>query len=318
MKKALYIFLIMVLILVVSVALFLGMVAFKGIPTYNPPKVNFSVNATPELVEKGAKLSGMLCNHCHSGKGKLILTGRKVEDIDPAFGEVYSMNITNHPEKGIGKWSAAELAVFIRTGIRPDGTYAPPYMPKFPIMADDDMKAIIAFLKSDHPIVRPSEEEPPQTKPSFMTKVLSYLAFRPLPYPEEPVPLPDSTNQLEFGKYLATAQLGCFHCHSADFKTNNELEPEKSEGFFGGGNLLFDMQGNKVWSPNITMHPETGIGSWSEDQFVQALRYGRLPAGGVVNYPMLPYTTLSEKEAKAIYAYLKTVPAIDRKVVRRK
>ncbi len=304
------------LIAVVVIGIF-SFVTLKGIPSYEPIVVDFTLSATPELVEKGEKLSGMLCNHCHMAKGELVLTGRKVEDIDPAFGEVYSQNITQHPEKGIGNWSPAQIAVFVRTGVRPDGSYAPPYMPKFPLMADEDLRAIISFLKSESPLVRPNEQQTKRTEPSFMTKMLSNLVFKPLPYPQSPIPLPDTTNQVELGKYLSTAQLGCFHCHSADFKTNNELQPEQSVGFFGGGNLLFNMKGQKVLSPNITVHPETGIGKWTEFEFVEAVRFGRLPNnGGVLKYPMLPYSALSETEVKSIYAYLQTVTPIENEVAK--
>jgi len=62
---------------------------------------------------------------------------------------------------------------------------------------------------------------------------------------------------------------------------------------------------------------ETGIGSWSEDDFVKAVKYGKLPNNQPgLRYPMQPYTNLSDAEAKAIYAYLKTVPKLKNKVDR--
>ena len=188
-------------------------------------------------------------------------------------------------------------------------------MPKFPLLSDEDLEAIIAYLRSDRPEVQATETEPPACKPSFMTKALSRFAFKPLPYPEKAVTAPTPTDQVAYGSYLATGRLGCFHCHSADFKTNNELVPEKSVGFFAGGNKLFDMEGQVVYSPNITMDKETGIGNWTEEDFLQAVKWGQNPRGGTYAYPMLPYTTIPDEDIRAIYAYLKTVPALKNDVV---
>ncbi|HYG15980.1 MAG TPA: cytochrome c, partial [Bacteroidia bacterium] len=241
--------------------------------------------------------------------------GALVKDIPELFGEIYSMNITNDPEVGIGKWTDGEIAYFLRTGLRKDGSYAPTYMPKFPLVSDEDLKSIIAWLRSGEPAVQASKEEPQKSKPSLFTKFLCNVlpAGKPFPYPKEPIAIPDSNNAVAYGKYLATNLYACFACHSKSFPTNNELEPEKSEGFFGGGNVMKDLNGNEVKTRNITPDAATGIGSWTEEQFVTALRTGKTP-NGQVKYPMMPYTLLTDLEAKAIYAYLKTVPAINNKV----
>ena len=67
---------------------------------------------------------------------------------------------------------------------------------------------------------------------------------------------------------------------------------------------------------NLTPHPETGIGSWTEAQFVKAVKYGIKDGEPALQYPMTPYTRLSDKEAAAIFHYLKTVPPIDNKIAR--
>lgn len=300
------------LLIVAAVVLFLSM---SGLPKHEVPEITYELASTPEKVERGAKIAAVVCNHCHMDPTTRRLSGRRVEDIDPAFGEVYSSNITQHPEVGIGKWTDAQLAVLIRSGLKPDGTYVPPYMPKFPLLSDDDLEAVIAYLRSDRQELQPSESEPPPCKPSLLTKILSRTAFGPLPYPKTAVQHPAPSDQVAYGRYLATGQLGCYQCHSADFKTNSDLIPEESAGFFGGGNKLFDMEGKVVYAPNITMHKTTGIGAWTEEEFVQAVKWGRNPDGGTYAYPMLPYTTISEEDVRAIYAYLKTVPAIENEVV---
>lgn len=310
MKKIGKILLLVIGAVVAVIAGVMVFVAVRGIPTYEPETVEMQVIVTPEKVQNGFKLASMVCNHCHSSPNSSQLIGRKVEDIDPAFGTVYSMNITQHPEKGIGKWTDGELAYFLRTGIRPDGSFAPPYMPKFPLLSDYDMESIIAYLKSDHITVQANEEEPPPSEPSFLTKFLTNFVIKPNPYPEGAMPSPDTTDLLAYGQYLATAQLGCYECHSASFPTNNNLQPELSKGFMGGGNKLFDMEGKPVFSPNITFDGTTGIGEWTEAQFLETVKWGRRADGTTIQYPMMPYTRLTDTEVKAIYAYLKTVPAI--------
>lgn len=46
------------------------------------------------------------------------VTGRFLQETPAEFGQIYSRNITSHPEKGIGSWTDGELAFLLRTGIR--------------------------------------------------------------------------------------------------------------------------------------------------------------------------------------------------------
>lgn len=301
-----------------TVAIVLGIGAtyihYTGIPSYDPPHIpDVKVEITPQKVEQGQKIASMLCMHCHSNSDNRM-TGRKLTDLPSEFGDIYSTNITGDEEKGIGKWTDGELIYFLRTGLHNDGSYAPPYMPKFPLLSDDDIQSIVAWLRSGENEVKATREEPPTSDPSFLVKALSYVVFKPLPYPDKAIEKPDTTNQVEWGKYLSNKLYGCFQCHSADFKTNSDLEPEKSEGFYGGGNTLINLVGSEIKSLNITPDTETGIGSWTEEDFVNAMRAGKRKNGEQLRYPMLPYTRLTDGELKAIYAYLRTVPAIKHKV----
>ncbi len=90
----------------------------------------------------------------------------------------------------------------------------------------------------------------------------------------------------------------------------NVAEPEKSVGYLGGGNTVLDLRGHRLRSANLTPDDETGIGRWSEHDFVAAVRGGFRPDRTLIRYPMAPMPDLSEDEAGAIYAYLRTVPAI--------
>lgn len=304
------------IVLVLAILIVLGAIAFigfKGIPSYETKNPDFVVQASPASIERGMKLSRMLCANCHLNRETGILSGGKLSDIPPEFGEAHAPNITQDPEFGIGRYSDGELLYLLRTGVKKDGKYAPPYMPKFPNMSDADMASIISFLRSDHPMVQANPTPSVASKPSLLTKILCNFVFKPLPFPKEEIPAPDTSNTVAWGKYLAI-NLDCYACHSADFKTLNILDPEKTPGYLGGGNTVLNREGEKLLTPNITPHPQHGIGNWSEAQFIKALKYGIREGKPALRYPMMPYSDLSDAEARAIYLYLMQIPQMDNKV----
>ncbi|MGZ6070294.1 MAG: c-type cytochrome [Myxococcaceae bacterium] len=310
MRRILKIVGLLVAALVVLVAAFLVYVQVDGIPRYPVEKVTFKADPTPERIERGRKLAGVLCANCHMNPTTRQLTGKRMVDAPPQFGVIYSPNITRHPTKGIGSWTDGELAYLLRTGVKRDGQYAPPWMVKLPHISDEDLASIIAFLRSDDAMVAASDQDPPGvTRPSFLTKLLCHVAFKKLPYPDHPIAAPPDSDRVAQGRYLVFA-LDCYGCHSADFKTMNVAEPEKSVGYFGGGNTVLDLRGHRLQSANLTPDDQTGIGRWSEHDFVAALRGGFRPDRTLIRYPMAPEPELSEAEAGAIHAYLRTVPAI--------
>lgn len=312
MKKAAKIIGIVLGSVIILVGLFAVYVHISGIPSYETQKLDLKVEITPERVAQGQKIASMECIACHAGPdGRL--TGRHLKELPAEFGDIYSRNITNDPEKGIGTWTDGEIYYLLRTGVKRDGQYLPPYMAKFPLASDEDLYSVIAWLRSDHQAVQGTKEEAPESSPSFLTKFLSRVAFKPLPYKGEPIAQPDTSDAVAHGRYLSTAVYGCYACHSADFKTMNETEPEKSGGYFGGGNQMKNMEGQLVVTSNLTFD-ETGIASYSEEDFIQAVKYGKKRNGELVRYPMFPHIQLTDAEVKAIFAYLKTVPKISHRV----
>lgn len=106
--------------------------------------------------------------------------------------------------------------------------------------------------------------------------------------------------EIERGRYLAAAA-DCFACHTVQDGGNP----------YAGGRPLETPFGN-ITSPNITPDQETGIGSWTDDQFDNAVRKGVRPDGSHL-YPAMPYTAytkMSRKDVLAIRAYLNTVDPI--------
>lgn len=303
-----------IIVLVICLVLIgAGYINFTGIPSYEVNLPEYNIHSTPEKVAEGKRLASMLCVNCHLSKETGRLSGELMLDVPKEFGKIYSANITADVENGIGSWTDAELLYLLRTGIKRDGKYSPPYMAKLPHMSDEDIEAMICFIRSDDPMVQPDPSPTVPPEPSFLTKFLCQVAFKPLPFPAQPILEPDTSNPVELGKYLAF-NLDCFSCHSESFETMNTMQPELSQGYFGGGNPMLDLDGNPVPSANLTPDKETGIGSWTEEQFVARLRSGTMEGVAPFRYPMLPYPLLSDKEAKAIFAYLQTVPAIENKI----
>lgn len=101
------------------------------------------------------------------------------------------------------------------------------------------------------------------------------------------------------GEYLAAAG-GCVGCHTED---------RKDAVRFAGGRALETPFGT-FHGPNITPHPEAGIGRWTEADFVRAMRQGVRPDGA--NYfPAFPYpsyTKISDADLRDLWAYLRTLP----------
>ncbi len=308
--------------IIVLIGIFAAYIQIKGVPYYPVEIPNaiqqLQVPRDTQHIAEGKRIASMLCRECHYSTETQKMTGGHRTDIPKEFGEIYSLNITQDKTHGIGDWTDGQIYYFLRTGIRPQtGQYVPPFMPKFPRMSDEDMYSIIAWLRSEDAELAPDPHEYPANKANFLIKLLANVAFKPLPLPQQPIIEPDTTDAVALGRYVADGMVGCYNCHSADLKTINELEPEKSPGFYGGGTAMLDLDGKtEVVTANITFDPTTGIGNISEQAFVEAVRFCKKPGGGQLHYPMTPHAGLSDTEVRAIYAYLKTVPQIHHEVTR--
>src|SRR6516165_12242474 len=104
---------------------------------------------------------------------------------------------------------------------------------------------------------------------------------------------------VERGSYLVNSIGACGNCHGRDaaFNRTPDLAGGVAEDREGVGHVVFS---------NITPHPETGIGKWTEADIVVALRNGKRPDGSIIGPPMpIPvYRELSDQDAMAVAAYL--------------
>ncbi|MBA2649768.1 MAG: c-type cytochrome [Legionella sp.] len=126
-------------------------------------------------------------------------------------------------------------------------------------------------------------------------------------YPTYPAINPatgDKQQLIQKGEYLA--KMGdCIACHT-DVKA-------KTPAFAGGLPLATPF--GTFYSPNITPDKETGIGNWTEEDFIRALKEGKDPKGR--NYfPVFPYiyfSKVTDEDARALYAYFMNIPAVHQK-----
>lgn len=315
MKLVLKIVLGLVLLVVLAAGGFAAYIAVDGIPKYKTQKIDLQVEVTPQRVERGKVIAHMLCKECHYDQNTGKFTGHQMLDTPKEFGAVYSRNITADKEHGIGTWTDGEIAYLLRTGVKRDGHYAPPWMVKLPRIADEDIYSIIAYLRSGDSAVAAAAVPDTESQPSFLVKFLCHVAFKPFAYPTEKITAPDISDKVAYGKYVVQSEADCFQCHSADFKTNDGLVPEHSKGYLGGGNALMGLDGKPVYTANLTPDEETGIGKWSEADFLKVMRTGSRPDGRPLRL-MMRIPELTDDEIKAIYAYLRTVPPIHNAVVR--
>ncbi len=113
---------------------------------------------------------------------------------------------------------------------------------------------------------------------------------------------------LERGAYLVRGIVACGNCHTP--KTpEGRLAPGME---LAGGFLIEEEAVFKAYAPNITPHAETGIGGWTDAQIIGAIREGRKPDGSIIGPPMPIglYRRISDRDVKAIVAYLRTVPPV--------
>ncbi|GAB4013367.1 hypothetical protein GCM10028808_32250 [Spirosoma migulaei] len=289
---------------------FCAYVAVVGVASYDPPVTpKLTVERTPARVARGEAIAQVQCMSCHANDENR-LTGKYLGEIPAAFGKIYSKNITQDTEKGIGNWTDGELMYFLRTSVKPDGTFSG-IMPRYSLMAEEDLKSVVAWLRSDRFPVQPTKQEAPEAEYSFLSKLLSHTIIKAGDYPQQPIPMPDSTDQVALGRYIADGVADCYSCHSSDFLDQDKLHPERSKGYYGGGNKLNGEGGKPIFTANLTFDEETGIGKkYTKEQFIRAVKLGVRPDGSTLRLPMEPRPSLSDYEVGAIYEYLKTIPKL--------
>jgi len=245
-----------------------------------------------------------VCGGCHAADPKQPdgpLSGG-MEFRNWRIGTSRASNLTSDAETGLGTWSEAEIVRAIRNGQSNRGRLLSPIMPYewFHEMSDDDAFAVARYLKS----LSPARNEVKQN-PNLIFK-FGKLVFRG-PKPAMSASAPPRAATAEYGGYLAQHDALCAECHTP--RTGLLQKPDRNRLFAGVANPPKDFPAKPS---NVTPDPTTGIGRWSEDDFVQAMRTGKTPSGYSLR-PFMPWPELrrmSDDDLRAIYRYLRTVPPV--------
>lgn len=249
-----------------------------------------SIGTNGEGAARGAHLARIRgCLDCHGADAG----GAEFAD-DPAFGVLWASNLTAGEGGVAASYDDVDWDRAVRHGVGPDGK--PLYfMPaqEFWSLSDDDLAALIAYFRSAAPVDRigPAPRPGPLARVLYLTGALPLIPAELMDHgaarPAAPAPAPTAA----YGAYLAT---GCTGCHGVGFS---------------GGKIT---GGDPKWPPaaNITPDPETGIGGWTEADFVRAMREGKRPDGATLD-PAMPLSMtkhLTDDELSALFAYLRTLP----------
>ena len=123
---------------------------------------------------------------------------------------------------------------------------------------------------------------------------------------------PDPADQIERGRYLVNLG-GCNDCHTPGYFLG---KPDPSRRL-AGSDVGFEIPGTGIFvGSNLTPDHETGLGDWTRDDIVTAIKTGVRPDGRILA-PIMPWRAfagLTESDAGAIADYLISLPPISRKV----
>lgn len=151
---------------------------------------------------------------------------------------------------------------------------------------------------------------------------------------------PPQSRQVERGRYLVTAG-GCHDCHTPMKMGPQGPEPDMSRALSGhpeqivvtplpqlppGGAWVMSSSATNTahagpwgvsFTANLTPDAETGLGQWSQRNFIDTIKTGRHMGRGRPVLPPMPipaYRNFTESDLAAIYAYLRTVPVVKNRV----
>jgi mono/diheme cytochrome c family protein len=230
----------------------------------------------------------LACASCHGAN----LEGKVFVD-DPTIGLIAAPNLTTGAG-GLGEtYTATDWDRAIRHGIGRDGRVLG-VMPSnyYARLSDEDLGAMIAYLQTTPPV---DNVLPARQISFFGTIIFGLLAYGELPvnnidHATVGAVKPPAGVTADYGEYLVSIA-ACGDCHGADLAGR---PPETAENGPPAG-------------PNLTM--SGGLNSWSETQFLSAMRTGQTPDRQL--NPEMPwpyYARMTDEELKAIWLYLQRVP----------
>ena len=305
LKKILILLALLVLAVVTAVPAYL----YGAYPKLRPA-AQMTAPKTPEALERGRYLAEALtgCVACHSPidesrpgdfpQAGLEYTGRVWPEGSGFPGKIVAPNISPDPETGIGQWTDGEIVRAIREGVSRDGRPLFPLMnyPGYRDLTDEDVLAIVAYLRTRKPIRRDNG----RTELDFPVGMM----IRTLPQPLEGTAPGLPPAGVERGRAMLKVLL-CGECHTPRDDRGNPV-PGKE---LAGGSPFTGPWG-VVYAANITSHPSTGIGAYSNDDLKRVLKEGKNRAGRELwVMPWSVTRNLTDTDIDALIAALREVPA---------
>jgi len=277
-------------------------------PAPDPPTVftaralrNITVPRTPERVDRGKYLSeGLLqCFVCHSERDWNKPGAPPIAALKGAGAVLRpgltAVNLTPDMQTGTGTWTDDMLIRAIREGISHDGRvlHRQMWYASFRALPDDDVEAVVAYLRSLRPIRRP-------LPPTKLTDAEVTRLKVPMPITER-IPVVAPTSDVDRGRRLA-GLADCSGCHTSWYTPKNP-------GLFGGGNLV-ERASLKAYGANITSD-DSGIAHYDAAFFREVMRTGA--ARGRELSPIMPWTVfrnLNDADLDGLFAYLRALPKV--------
>ncbi len=305
-------------VLVVAIGGFALYVQATYVRTFDStPLPAIKASTDPEVIKRGAYVAHSIahCSACHLPEefahGKALPTN--LDDVRGGyamhagpFGTFYPANLTPDPETGIGKLSDGELARVIRSGVGPQGRYDPIMSFAVGPMADEDLTAVVSYLRSIPPVKNATKND----EWGFVAKALS-SKFGPSQYKTPPF-VKEGGISVERGLYIAKGPGVCFVCHSPfDAASGFKLSGAEFSGGFEADADETD-SGYEIMAPNLTTDPTSGLlTSFTEDAFVDRFKKaGRAVKGSPM--PWENFARMNEDDLRSIYRFLKSVPPVKR------
>ncbi|MBI5933378.1 MAG: c-type cytochrome [Chloroflexi bacterium] len=261
---------------------------------YAPPTDALTIPDDAESIANGKHIFQYRgCEACHGEQleGKVYLE-------DPAVGKVIAGNLTRG-EGGYGaSFADADWVAAIRYGLRPDGTPLL-FMPstEFYYLSDDDLADVIAYIKSVPPVdhIQPTSSLS-LTGRAIMTLVpaITFVPAELIPMADPRPVAPEAEVTAEYGAYLS---MSCKVCH----------------GLTMSGGVIPGMPSDWPPAPNITFGGGSALPTWTEQDFINALRTGFTPNKKELRAQYMPwnsYKFMSDDELRAVWLYLQSLPEL--------
>jgi mono/diheme cytochrome c family protein len=271
-----------------------------------------AVADTTNLVARGEYIvrNVAACGGCHGADNAPDgpLSGG-AEFKDWRLGTIRASNLTSDTQTGLGAWSDGEIVRAVRNGTARDGRLLAPVMPYRWLhdMSDPDAFAVARYLKSLPPVHHEVKQSP-----NFAFKMARSTFLGPS-NGEAPAPPPRGVT-VKYGEYLARNVGLCADCHTP--RSGLTSSPDMAELFAGDAHPSKDFPANPS---NLTPDSATGIGRWSEADFIRTIRTGVNPRGDSLStfMPWQQNRRMTDDDLRAIYIYLRSIRAIDNVVPRR-